>query len=291
MAFRWQVAALLLLASCSSGSTVPATHPSPTPPPPTPSIDPIRVEPARDLAIRYPRSGAGMLRYALARRDSVIATMPGGDTQVQILGRTAFLTLTWVAADTGTRLTATVDSIVPDSGLTGLAMMLDSARGSRWTAFRRPEGHLVALAGGTRSLVADQIRDQLQLLFPLLPPEGLRPGATWTDSTKAVARVSAFEATEAALTASRAASMTTASGTLPLVVVRTRTATAEGMQFGQPMTLRATGSDTLTYQIAPDGRVLSAEGVRLTDLVIDLPSSGQSVPAQERSGLRMILLH
>jgi hypothetical protein len=73
--------------------------------------------------------------------------------------------------------------------------------------------------------------------------------------------------------------------------VRTRTATAEGMQFGQPMTLRATGSDTLTYQIAPDGRVLSAEGVRLTDLVIDLPSSGQSVPAQERSGLRMILLH
>jgi hypothetical protein len=56
------------------------------------------------------------------------------------------------------------------------------------------------------------------------------------------------------------------------------------------MTLRATGSDTLSYQIAPDGRVLAVDGVRLTDLVVDLPSIGQSVPARERSTLRMLLV-
>ena len=290
MAFRWWVAVLLLGASCSSGTNPPATQPPPTPPPSTPSVDPIRVEPVRDLAIRYPRTGAGISHYAFSRRDSVIATMPSGDTQVQILGRTAFVTLTWVAADTGTRPTATVDSTVADSGLTGITAMIDSARGSRWTALRRPWGEVTELAGGPRSLVADQIRDQLRLLFPLLPADGVHPGATWSDSTTAGARVSAFEATETALTASRSESMTTASGALPVVVVRTRSATAEGMQFGQPMTLRATGVDTLTYQLASDGRVLTAEGVRLTDLVVDLPSSGQSVPARERSALRMILL-
>jgi hypothetical protein len=56
------------------------------------------------------------------------------------------------------------------------------------------------------------------------------------------------------------------------------------------MNLKASGSDSLAYQIAPDGRVLGVEGVRLTELVVDLPSIGQSVPARERSLLRMTLL-
>jgi hypothetical protein len=168
--------------------------------------------------------------------------------------------------------------------------MLDSARGARWTATRRPGGLLTDVTGGPRSLIADQVRDQLLLLFPVLPAEGVHPGAAWSDSATGVARVSAFEATETALSATQAESMVTSSGALPLLIVRNRTATGQGTQFGQPMTLRATGSDTLSYQIAPDGRVLAVDGVRLTDLVVDLPSIGQSVPARERSTLRMLLV-
>jgi hypothetical protein len=250
----------------------------------------MRLEPARDLLIRYPRSGGGIVRYALARRDSVVATMPSGDTQVQILGRTAFVTITWVAGDTGTRITATVDSIVPDSGVGGMAVMLDSARMSRWSGVRRPTGQLGDFTGGPRSLAGDQVRDQLTLLYPLLPPAGARPGDSWTDSTSGLARVSAFEATESALIVSRAEALLTSSGALPLSVIRTRTSSGQGTQFGQPMTLKGTGSDTLAYQIAPDGRVLGVEGVRVTDLVVELPSIGQSVPAHERSALRMTLL-
>jgi hypothetical protein len=96
---------------------------------------------------------------------------------------------------------------------------------------------------------------------------------------------------ESARSASRAETLVSPNGGLPLSVVRNRIATGQGTQFGQPMSLRATGTDTLTYQIAPDGRVLAVEGVRLTDLVVDLPSIGQSVPARERSSLRMVLLH
>jgi hypothetical protein len=230
------------------------------------------------------------MRYALSRRDSITATMPSGDTQVQVFGRTAFVTLNWAAADSGTRITAAVDSVVADTGLTNISASLDSARGARWTALRRPFGRLTDVSGGPSSLVGDQVRDQIQLLFPILPADGARPGMSWIDSTSGPARVSAFEATESARVEARADAMVTSSGALPLVVVRNRTATGQGTQFGQPITVRATGSDTLAYQIASDGRVLTVAGIRLTDLVVDLPTIGQSVPARESSQLRMSLL-
>lgn len=288
MSIPWRTVLLLLSASCAGGT--PAYQPAPNPDTPRPNNDPLRVEPPRDLAVRYPKSGSGMARYALFRHDTVTATMPAGDTQVQMFGRIAFVTLTWIASDTGTRITASVDSMVADSNLGNFSVMTDSARGARWSALRRPNGQLLEFSGGPRSLVTDQVRDQIQLLFPVLPPEGAHPGEIWGDSSSGMARVSAFEATESARTASRAETLVSPNGALPLFVVRNRVATGQGTQFGQPMTLHATGTDTLTYQIAPDGRVLTVEGVRLTDLVVDLSSIGQSVPARERSSLRMVLL-
>jgi hypothetical protein len=240
--------------------------------------------------VHYPTTGGGIHRYALARRDSIVATMPTGEAQMQLLGRTAFVTVTWVAADTGTRLTTQVDSVVADTGLTSFTASIDSARGLRWTALRLPNGRLTALSGGRGSLVGDQIRDQLQLLFPVLPPEGVKPGATWTDSTTQPTRVSAFEANETALTSSVAATTAAGGGVLEIVAVRTRTASGEGTQFSQPMTVQGSGADSLTYHLAPDGRVLDVAGNRYTDLVVQLPSIGQSVPAHESSVLRMTLL-
>jgi hypothetical protein len=216
--------------------------------------------------------------------------MPSGDIQVQVFSSTAYVTLTWVASDTGARITAAVDSVVPDSGLSFVPAVFDSARGARWTGLRRSTGRLTDLTGGPSSLISDQVREQIQLIFPLLPPEGIRPGATWTDSTTGPVRVSAFEAIETVRVDSRAETSVAASGALPLIVIRTRTATGQGNQFGQPINIRATGSDTLSYDVAADGRVLSVDGVRMTALVVDLPSIGQSVPASESSLLRMSLL-
>lgn len=284
---------VLGVAGCASAPAPPtpapaaAPRPAPAPAPPT-SAYPIPGGSPGNVTVRYPRGGGGIAHYTFARRDSVIITMPSADSQFQVFGRTAFVTITWTAVDSGARLTATVDSLVADSGLADFGVFLDSARAARWTAFRRPTGRLIGLSGGSPSLVGDQIRDQLQLLFPVLPPEGARPGATWTDSTVRAARVGAFEAMETAKIESRAEPAT--SGALPLIVVRDRTATGQGTQFGQPITLKATGTDTLTYQLTPDGQVLSVAGVRLTDLVVTLPDVGQSVPAHERSSLRMTVL-
>lgn len=287
--FRW-VPVLLFAAACASGapSTLP---PAPTSGPgaPTPSVDPIRNTPTPDAAIGYPKAGGGVARYSLTRHDSLTAAMPTGERQVQLVGRTAFITLAWIAADTGTRVSVSVDSVVGDSGVAFVQAALDSARGTRWSGLRLPNGQLTALTGAPRSQVGDQVRDELQLLFPVLPPDGARPGETWSATATGPVRLSAFEATETADIASRSGTVGPSDG-LEIGVVRSRSASGQGEQFGQPITVRATGSDTLSYRIAPDGRVLSVTGVRSTALVIDLPSIGQSVPANERSAFQMTLI-
>jgi hypothetical protein len=242
------------------------------------------------VVIRYPVGGAGISHYAFLRRDSVVATMPSGEEQLQLLGRTAYLTITWIAADSGTKITALVDSIVADTGLGMAQAQLDSARGTRWTALRLPTGNLSGLTGTRTSLAGDQVRDQLALLFPHLPPDGARPGATWTDSTEGPARVIAFEATEIVLRRSEAG-QTLVAGALPIQVASTRTAMGQGTQFGQAITVKGNGADTLAYQLAAEGRVLSVEGSRRTSLVVELSAIGQSVQARETSVLRMTLVH
>jgi hypothetical protein len=250
----------------------------------------VTPEAAHAPAVRYPRSGGGIARYAFARRDTVVATMPSGESQQLVVGRTAYLTLTWIAADSGTRVTAAIDSVVADSG-SGPAVIavLDSARGTRWTGFRTPTGKLTNLSGGTPSLASDQIRDQLFLLFPLLPKEGVSAGNSWTDSVEVPTRLSAFEATEQVVRQSTAA-QPSGNGPLPIDVVRTRTASSKVSQFGQEMLITGQGVDSLTYQLAVDGKVMGVTGRRHTSITIQLPAIGQSVPAQETSVLRMTLI-
>ncbi len=229
-----------------------------------------------------------MMRYAFSRRDSVAATMPSGESQVQTLASTAYLTIAWIAADSGTRITATADSIVADSGQTLPMAVLDSARGTRWTALRPPGGGLTGLSASKTSLLGDQIRDQLALLFPRLPADGAHPGGRWEDSAQAPTRVSAFEANEIFHFSAEAGQV--AEGTLPIQLLIARSASGEATQFGQAIALKATGSDTLSYRLATDGRVLEAGGLRWTSLVVELSSIGQTVPVTEVSRLRMTLV-
>jgi hypothetical protein len=98
------------------------------------------LEPRQDLVVQYPQSGTGLLRYAFVRQDTVVASMPSGEEQTQIIGRTAYLTLTWIASDSGTKLTAAIDSVVPGEGVSRYDPMVDSALGARWTAWRQPNG-------------------------------------------------------------------------------------------------------------------------------------------------------
>lgn len=290
MSAAWCAAVLLLGAACA-GSAPPARTPAPSPGPvDRPNIDPGRTDTPADGSIRYPSSGAGVTRYLLARRDSITVTMPSGETQLQVSASTAFATLTWTATDSGTRISATVDSLVADRDLPLPFAQIDSAHQARWTFFRAPNGRITDVNGGPASLRGDQVRDELVLLFPPLPEGGARPGASWSDSAFIPARVSAFEASEQAVVLAQAAPHSGPRASLSVVVIRTRTASGEGMQSGQAITVRATGVDTLDVVLALDGRVESASGTRVTNLVVDLPAIGQSVPVHQVSFLRATLL-
>ncbi len=289
----WYLAGLLLGVACASGSPAghpPAPAPSGGPVTPRPNVDPVRVNPAPVTPIHYPLTGGGVLHYTFHRRDSVAVTMPSGETQMQLLGRQAWLTLTWIAADTGTRITAVVDSIHPDSGFESAEFILDSARSARWVGLRTPDGHVRMGPGSSPSLAAALIRDELALLFPPLPEGGVLPGQSWFASDSGEARVSAFPATEQVQVSAVAGDTLAPDGTLPLALLRTRSASGTGTQFGQPMEVRATGTDTLAFGLLGDGRVAWVSGQRTTDVVVTLPSVGQSVPAREVSVLRFTLL-
>lgn len=290
MTRAWLAGLAVITAACSSGggAAPPTTAPSPAPAPATsPMVTP---EAAHGPAIRYPKSGGGIARYAFSRLDSVVATMPSGESQQLTVGRTTYLTLTWIAADSGTRITAAIDSLVPDSGTVPSAIaVFDSARGNRWTALRTSTGKLTNIAGGTASLASDQVRDQLFLLFPMLPKDGVAAGQQWIDSVEVPTRLSAFPTTETVVRQSVAGSAS-GSSPLPIDVVRQRSASSKVMQFGQEMLITGQGVDSLLYQLANDGRVLAVTGRRHTSITIQLPAIGQSVPAQETSVLRMTLL-
>ena len=279
----------LAIAGCGSGASGRPSQPVPAAAPSKPGVETPRPEPGRDIRVRYPRSGAGTTRYAFSRRDSVTATMPSGESQVQLLACTAYLTISWIASDSGTKLTTTVDSVVADSGTALPFAVVDSARGTRLTALRPPGGGLTGLSTSRTSLLGDQIRDQLALLFPRLPADGAHPGARWDDSTQAPARVSAFEANESFHFANQAGEVD-GGGALAIQALVSRAATGEATQFGQPITLKASGTDTLNYRLSGDGRVLEAGGSRWTSLVVELASIGQTVPVIEVSSLRMTML-
>lgn len=290
MTAAWRAALLLLGAACA-GNTPPAPTPAPSPGPVNrPNIDPGRTDTPADASIHYPSSGGGISHYLLERRDSIAVSMPSGESQLQVSASTAFATLTWTATDSGTRMNATVDSLVADRDLPLPFAQIDSVRQARWSFVRAPNGRITDVSGGPASLRGDQVRDQLVLLFPPLPEGGARPGAAWADSAFVPARVSAFEATEQAAVLAQAAPLFGPRGSLSIAVTRARTASGESTQFGQAITVRAAGVDTLEVVLTLDGRVESVAGTRVTDLVVELPAIGQAVPAHQVSFLRATLL-
>ncbi len=295
MLTRWWPAAALSCLACSSSPPPPRPAPAPVPRPPEQPASPIeaaRPEPGRVLRARYPASGGAIARYALTRRDSVVSQMPSGEVQTQLRGRTAFVTVSWIATASLARLVAAVDSLVEDPAAPVPILQLDSARGTRWTAERRPGGPLTNFTGSARSLVGDQIRDELALLFPSLPPAGAGPGDVWSDSASMPVRLGGFEVLETGRGELRAGEVVHLGGSdaLVIVAIRIRRAQGETTQFDQPIQITAAGTDSLSHAVAADGRVLAASGVRRTEMALAFPAVGQSITAQEFTRLTFRLV-
>ncbi len=284
---------LLLGAACAGGTaTPPSASPAPAAPPGAarPADAPRPLEPAAQAneRVRYPRSGSGRQRYAFLRRDSIVVTMPSGEEQLQETASTSYLTLSWTAADSGVRFEAVVDSVVNDPDFPVPPVQLDSVRGSQWSFRQATTGAITGVVGRPASFRGEQLRDQLLLLYPILPEGGAAVYTSWRDSTAVPTRISAFPA-EAVVQLEARAEPREGRG-LRIVTTRQRSAEGQSTLATQAVTVRATGADSLVTELDPDARVLDATVHRVTDFVVELPAIGQTVPGREVSFLRMTLL-
>ncbi|HEU5154002.1 MAG TPA: hypothetical protein VFU03_04690 [Gemmatimonadales bacterium] len=280
--------ALLVLVGCSSSTSQPPANPSPTPGGP-PAAQPNEPTPSgKGLQLR----NDGTFRYSLWRRDSVVAQMPSGEAQIQVTGQTAFVTVNLQPATDGAQLTATLDSVRPDADVTISTGTLDSISRSKWSGKLTRSGWVESVTATTHSLLADQIRDAIKLLFPVLA-DNAGAGSTWQSSAPAVAaRLSVVDLVESVQVVGTAGAAANENGQkfIPITVIRTTTGQGSGSQAGQPIDLAATGRDSLVYHLGNDGQVLGAEGARVRDMTLTATAVGQTVPVTQESRLKFLQL-
>jgi hypothetical protein len=222
--------------------------------------------------------------YTLTRQDSLTLQLPGGANQLQLIERTAYLRLT-IAPDAGGYLaTIVLDSLQAAVG--GVPAVLDSiipAQGTRWRARLTPAGELSALKADRTSTLGDQIGSSLRYLFPALPPDGVRAGMAWTDTTEVPIRADAFDAIERSLTRYRAESSddSQASPALKLESQGSYRRTGQGTQYDQKLEMTASGTRSAVHYLSLDGTLVSARGSDSGDMTITVPAVGQSVPVKQ----------
>jgi hypothetical protein len=218
--------------------------------------------------------------------------MPSGEAQVQVTGQTAFVTVNLKPASDGAQLTATLDSVRPDADVTFSTTILDSLSLSKWSGKLTRSGWVESVTATTHSLLADQIRDAITLLFPVVG-DNAGAGSTWQSTAPAVAaRLSVVDLDESVQVVGTAGAAANENGQkfIPITVIRTTTGQGSGSQAGQSIDLAATGRDSLIYQLANDGQVLAAEGVRVREMTLTATAVGQTVPVTQESRLKFSLL-
>jgi hypothetical protein len=264
--------------ACSAGTSGPNQPGTPAPEPGTP---PPGTPPTTEGAIIYlPVRDAG---YTLVRHDSLTLQLPGGANQLQLIDRTAYLRVTLAPDTSGYLVTIVLDSLQASVG--GVPAVLDSilpARGTRWTGFLTPAGELSALKADRSSTLGDQIGSNLRLIFPALPPGGVKSGMEWTDTTEVPIRADAFDAIERSLTRYRASESDDprAGKAVRLESNGTYRRSGKGKQYDQQLEMTASGSRSAVYLMNQDGTLVSARGSDSGDMTITVPAVGQTVPVK-----------
>jgi len=276
---RGAVVFCVMVAACSSGSAGPGQPGAPTPEPgnPPPGTPPAGVSGTTYLPVRD-------AAYALVRHDSLTLQLPGGASQLQLIDRTAYLRVTLAQDTNGYLATIVLDSLQAAAG--GVPASPDSvipARGTRWTATLKRDGELSALKADRTTTLGDQVGSTLRTLFPSLPPDGVRPGMEWTDTTDVPIRADAFDATEHSQTKYRASDSDDARARKAIKLESTGTyqRSGKGTQYNQQLEMTASGTRSAVHYLNSDGTLAAARGSDSGDMTITVPAVGQTVPVKQ----------
>lgn len=253
---------------------------------------PERPAAAREHGKAVALAPASFVRYLLVRYDTVTVQLPNGSTSMQAYERDAWLD-TRVSPETdGFHVVITLDSLAVAGQFVPPQEMLDSARGTRWTAHLGRNGRLSSLEADRHTSMGEQFEPMLQYLYPVLPDSTVRPGATWTDSTVTPITAENFQGEEQ-VTLQYAATGPAVHGSHTVLTVQGRgtfARTGTATQAGQEMHLTSTGQRVLTHFLVTDGTVDGMEGSETSDLSYTIPSQGQTLSASQSGSFRVTIV-
>ena len=282
--------ALIFAAACAPAAGGGADDPAPARGPAVPAPAPAGEAEAGASTEREGRGRAVMLqphpdaRIVVQRVDTISMELPAG-SQVQTFQRTAYISSVAERSGDEYRMTFVLDSVVADSGSFMPPDSLAAAAGSRWTARLLPDGQLLdltldSLRGRPRSGVGDQTARTIEVLYPVIPPEGVRAGAVWSDSVNTRVETSGFNVHERGLVRYTASE---GGGGLRVVGTGTLRQEGSGTQFGQELEMSGEGNRSITYRLDDNGQLLGASGTDAAMLEIIVPAVGQTVPLTQNS--------
>jgi len=280
---------LVLGQACSSsgGAASPGT-PAPKPAPGKPADAPAPPAGGHGPAVTYkPVRDA---RYRLEHHDSLSLQYEGGAVQQQVKDRVAFLRVTLAegAAQNGYSVSVTLDSLdAVESGQPAAPDSVAAAQGTVWTGSLSPNGELSAMSGNRSSTLGDEIASRIPLLFPALPPGGVREGMEWTDTTQRKVVADAFPVTETAIITYKA-NDTREEGprqqkAIELESSGTYSRSGTRVQADQELQMTATGNLKEVHHLGLDGALVSAQGTDTGEMTISVPALGQTVPVTRAS--------
>lgn len=282
---RRLLVASVLAGACASGRA--GTAAAPAPPPPTSAAAPIQPTPpppppaSASAGVRY---GPGAQRYLVHRQLHIQQTL-GDHVQAQTLGARIFVTMamTGPADSVGYPTTFSVDSIVADSGtpapvadnIVKVRKLVFAGRVARRGEFVNAVPSDSALAQSVAQLLGN-FRDFL----PRLPADGVKPGATWTDTVETTQKGGDATSSRRATMHATASTWEDRAGMSGLRVETSQTyhVTGSGKNAGQPYELSGEGTATGTAFLSADGRYVAGDVRDSTALTVRLPVQGVSVP-------------
>jgi hypothetical protein len=246
--------------------------------------------------------------FTYQRFDSMITMHPGGKTQVETFGRTAYLRVTLrdslivPAGDSTADSTDTLqpvlwyvarvvlDSIHQDPRSTMLQPALDSVRGASWQILMAPSGGVGTMTVDPGSTVGQSLSGELaRLLYPRVPLTGVAKGAQWSDSSESEIGGLSVAQTERALTRYHVPEQHwDAVPTMIRIEGRARIERwGKEERGGRIIELEGTGVDSISFYFGAGGRFTGAEGADSVAMTFTIPAVGQSVPVYQIGRYRL----